>query len=147
MIMINAKHTVELIEKCISMKEDRLLRSGNYEPWGFVFLYGALGLLQAHLNLKTAADAKASSIERLKNLQYKLHRVRPPASPEELQEPVGASPAVGTPAMGPHHQPVMFQGTPMSGPQMVGTPGMMMHADYPVSWPPFSVSVGADWDT
>lgn len=27
----------------------------------------------------------------------------------------------------------MFQGTPMSGPGMVGTPGMMMHADFPVS--------------
>lgn len=140
MIMINAKHTVELIEKCISMKEDRLLRSGNYEPWGFVFLYGALGLLQAHLNLKAAADAKASSIERLKNLQYKLHRVRPPPSPEELHDPMGAGSAVGTPTMsGPmgERQPVMFQGTPpISGPQMVGTPGMMMHADFPVGSPP-----------
>ena len=137
MIMINAKHTVELIEKCIAMKEDRLLRSGNYEPWGFVFLYGALGLLQAHLNLKTGADAKASSIERLKNLQYKLHQVRPPASPDDLPSPVGPRPpSVGTPRMGGHmgerQQPVIFQGTPMSQPQMVGTPGMMMHADFPV---------------
>lgn len=145
MIMINAKHTVELIEKCIAMKEDRLLRSGNYEPWGFVFLYGALGLLQAHLNLKAAADAKASSIERLKNLQFKLHRVRPPASPDEL-DPMGTvSTPVNTPGMGGHvqgdhqqqqqQQPVMFQGTPMSGGGMVGTPGMMMHADFPVSVP------------
>ena len=142
MIMINAKHTVELIEKCISMKEDRLLRAGNYEPWGFVFLYGALGLLQAHLNLKTAADAKASSIERLMNLQHRLHQARPPPSPEELQDPLGANSAVGTPVMGAHmdrHQSVMFQGTPpMSGPQM-GTSTMMMHADFPVRVPPLSL--------
>lgn len=83
MIMINARHTVELIEKCIAMKEDRLLRSGNYEPWGFVFLYGALGLLQAHLNLKSAADAKASAIEKLKNLQDRLSQVRQLHSPDD----------------------------------------------------------------
>lgn len=85
MIMINARHTVELIEKCIAMKEDRLLRSGNYEPWGFVFLYGALGLLQAHLNLKSAADAKASAIEKLKNLQDRLSQVRHLHSPDDLE--------------------------------------------------------------
>ena len=83
--MINARHTVELIEKCIAMKEDRLLRSGNYEPWGFVFLYGALGLLQAHLNLKSAADAKASAIEKLKNLQDRLSQVRQLHSPDDLE--------------------------------------------------------------
>ncbi|SPO04277.1 uncharacterized protein DNG_06960 [Cephalotrichum gorgonifer] len=153
MIMINAKNTVELIEKCISMKEDRLLRSGNYEPWGFVFLYGALGLLQAHLNLKTAADAKASAIERLKNLQYKLHRVRPPASPEDLEASLGGGSAanggpsrIGSGQISNHdrQQPVIFQGAAasMAGPSMVGTPGvgtpgvgtpgMMMQADFPM---------------
>lgn len=95
MIMINARHTVELIEKCIAMKEDRLLRSGNYEPWGFVFLYGALGLLQAHLNLKSGADAKASAIEKLKNLQNKLSQVRRLASPDDPLERSMSSSSIG----------------------------------------------------
>jgi hypothetical protein len=62
------------------MREDRLLRSGNYEPWSFVFLYSALGLLEAHLALKTPGEAKASSVERFKNLQYKFHQTRPSIS-------------------------------------------------------------------
>ncbi|GKT87251.1 LOW QUALITY PROTEIN: C6 zinc finger domain containing protein [Colletotrichum tofieldiae] len=72
MIMINSQHTVKLLEKCLSMKEDRLLRCGNTEPWGYSIMCSALGLLEAHLGTKTTEQAKASSAERFVNLHYKL---------------------------------------------------------------------------
>ncbi|CAI4217155.1 unnamed protein product [Parascedosporium putredinis] len=131
MIMINARHTVELIEKCIAMKEDRLLRSGNYEPWGFVFLYGALGLLQAHLNLKSGADAKASAIEKLKTLQNKLSQVRRLTSPDDPLERSMSSSSIG-----PSPPMMTFQAATALGARagLVGptTPGMMMTPDFPL---------------
>jgi len=72
MIMINSHHTVKLIEKCIAMKEDRLLRCGNNEPWGYSIMCAALGLLEAHLGTKTAEAAKSTSAERFVNLHYRL---------------------------------------------------------------------------
>lgn len=72
MIMINSHHTVKLIEKCIAMKEDRLLRCGNNEPWGYSIMCAALGLLEAHLGTKTTEVAKSTSAERFVNLHYKL---------------------------------------------------------------------------
>ncbi|CAI6098523.1 unnamed protein product [Clonostachys chloroleuca] len=72
MIMINSQHTLKLIEKCIAMKEDRLLRCGNNEPWGYSIMCSALGLLEAHLGTKTTEEAKSSSAERFVNLHYKL---------------------------------------------------------------------------
>ena len=59
MIMINSHHTLKLIEKCIAMKEDRLLRCGNQEPWGYSIMCAALGLLEAHLGTKSAEVAKS----------------------------------------------------------------------------------------
>jgi hypothetical protein len=72
MIMINSQHTVKLIEKCLAMKEDRLLRCGNNEPWGYSIMCAALGLLEAHLGTKTTEAAKSSSAERFVNLHHKL---------------------------------------------------------------------------
>lgn len=72
MIMINSHHTVKLIEKCIAMKEDRLLRCGNNEPWGYSIMCAALGLLEAHLGAKTPEAAKSTSAERFVNLHYRL---------------------------------------------------------------------------
>ncbi|KAM3513368.1 hypothetical protein MY11210_002949 [Beauveria gryllotalpidicola] len=72
MIMINSHHTLKLIEKCIGMKEDRLLRCGNNEPWGYSIMCAALGLLEAHLGTKPSEVAKSSSAERFVNLHYRL---------------------------------------------------------------------------
>ena len=94
MIMINSHHTVKLIEKCISMKEDRLLRCGNNEPWGYSIMCAALGLLEAHLGTKTTEAAKSTSAERFVNLHYKLlSNQEQPLSETQIpppQTPVGA---------------------------------------------------------
>lgn len=71
MIMINSHHTLRLIEKCIAM-EDRLLRCGNNEPWGYSIMCAALGQLEAHLVTKTPEMAKSTSSERFVNLHHRL---------------------------------------------------------------------------
>ncbi|KAJ6788602.1 hypothetical protein PWT90_05498 [Aphanocladium album] len=91
MIMINSHHTLKLIEKCLSMKEDRLLRCGNNEPWGYSIMCAALGLLEAHLGTKPSEVAKSSSAERFVNLHYRLlANQEPPTSSSQLAE-VGMS--------------------------------------------------------
>jgi hypothetical protein len=83
MIMINSHHTLKLIEKCIAMKEDRLLRCGNNEPWGYSIMCAALGLLEAHLGTKEPEVAKSTSAERFVNLHYRLlANQEPPVSGE-----------------------------------------------------------------
>lgn len=72
MIMINSHHTLKLIEKCIAMKEDRLLRCGNNEPWGYSIMCAALGLLEAHLGTKPPEVAKSTSAERFVQLHYRM---------------------------------------------------------------------------
>ncbi|CAI0647361.1 unnamed protein product [Colletotrichum noveboracense] len=86
MIMINSQHTVKLLEKCLLMKEDRLLRTGNNEPWGYSIMCSSLGLLEAHLGTKTTEQAKASSAERFVNLHYKLlANQEPPVSSQQSE--------------------------------------------------------------
>ncbi|GAB0133621.1 hypothetical protein EsDP_00002025 [Epichloe bromicola] len=89
MIMINSHHTLKLIEKCIAMKEDRLLRCGNNEPWGYSIMCAALGLLEAHLGTKTAEVAKSTSAERFVNLHYRLlANQEPPPPPPPAVTPI-----------------------------------------------------------
>ena len=85
MIMINSQHTLQLLEKCLAMKEDRILRCGNNEPWGYSIMCAAFGLLEAHLGTKTPEAAKAASAERFINLHYKLLAGQdPPGSQQSL---------------------------------------------------------------
>jgi len=93
MIMINSAHTLQLLEKCLAMKEDRILRCGNNEPWGYSIMCAAVGLLEAHLNVRTSEAAKAASAERFINLHYKLLAGQDP--PVSSQQSVGANPAGG----------------------------------------------------
>ncbi|KAL5629461.1 hypothetical protein BROUX41_001067 [Berkeleyomyces rouxiae] len=72
MIMINAPHTVKLLQQCIEMKRDRLMRCGNNEPWGFCIMCSALGLLQAHLGTETVEKAKLCASEHFMNLHYTI---------------------------------------------------------------------------
>ena len=81
MIMINSQHTVKLLEKCLAMKEDKLLRCGNNEPHSYAILCSAVGLLEAHLGTKTAEQAKVSAAERFTNLHYNLLANQEPAVP------------------------------------------------------------------
>lgn len=93
MIMINSPHTAKLIERCLAMKADRLLRCGNNEPWGYSILCASLGLLEAHLGTKSPEQAKASSAERFVNLYYTLlANQEPPVAvqPDQLRGGVPA---------------------------------------------------------
>ena len=100
MIMINSHHTLKLIEKCLGMKEDRLLRCGNNEPWGYSIMCAALGLLEAHLGTKPPEVAKSTSAERFVNLHYRLlANQEPPVSSDQVS---GAPiPAMAGPCLPP----------------------------------------------
>ncbi|KAF7562415.1 hypothetical protein G7046_g1713 [Stylonectria norvegica] len=100
MIMINSHHTLKLIEKCLAMKEDRLLRCGNNEPWGYSIMCAALGLLEAHLGTKVPEVAKSTSAERFVALHYKLLANQEPAVQDGCQI---SQTAIGS-VTGPSHQ-------------------------------------------
>lgn len=72
MIMVSSQHTLQLLEKCLAMKEDRIVRCGNNEPWGYSIMCAAFGLLEAHLGTKTPQEAKQASADRFLRLHYKL---------------------------------------------------------------------------
>jgi hypothetical protein len=93
MIMINSQHTLQLLEKCLAMKEDRILRCGNNEPWGYSIMCAAFGLLEAHLGTKTPEAAKAGSAERFVTLHWKLLAGQDP--PPGSQQSIAASAAGG----------------------------------------------------
>ncbi|ROW06875.1 hypothetical protein VMCG_04159 [Cytospora schulzeri] len=83
MIMVNSQHTLRLLDKCLQMKEDRILRCGNNEPWGYSIMCAAYGLLETHLGIKDSQSAKSSSAERFINLHYRLLAGQePPLRPE-----------------------------------------------------------------
>ncbi|KAI1262283.1 hypothetical protein F5Y18DRAFT_397872 [Xylariaceae sp. FL1019] len=72
--LINASHkeTLRLIEKCIALKEDKILRCGNHDAWGYSSLCASYGMLEIHLGVKTQEAAKAAAAERFIALHYKL---------------------------------------------------------------------------
>lgn len=70
--MSNAQEALKLIEKCIAMKEDRILRSSNNDPVGYFSICAAYGLLETHLGTKAPEAAKAAAAERFIGLHYKL---------------------------------------------------------------------------
>ncbi|KAL2145213.1 hypothetical protein VTI28DRAFT_7722 [Corynascus sepedonium] len=94
MIMINSQHTLQLLERCLAMKEDRILRCGNNEPWGYSIMCAAFGLLEAHLGVKTPEAAKAASAERFVHLHWKLLSGQDPP-PGSQQSAVGVAGASG----------------------------------------------------
>ncbi|KAK0741851.1 hypothetical protein B0T21DRAFT_120749 [Apiosordaria backusii] len=109
MIMINSKHTVEALEKCLRMKEDRILRCGNNEPWGYSIMCAAFGLLEAHLGIKTPQEAKAASAERFVTLHYKVMAGQdPPISSQQSNSSQNgqSSMAAGGTAPGGRGEPV-----------------------------------------
>lgn len=72
LINSNCKETLQLIEKCIALKEDRVLRCGNNDPWGYSSMCAAYGLIETHQGLKSPEDAKSQAAERFVSLHYRL---------------------------------------------------------------------------
>ncbi|RYP75325.1 hypothetical protein DL771_002421 [Monosporascus sp. 5C6A] len=81
-IVSNSQETLQLIEKCITMKEDRILRCGNNDAMGYSSMCAALGLLETHLGTKSPEAAKAASAERFIGLHYKLLAYQIPPQPQ-----------------------------------------------------------------
>jgi hypothetical protein len=74
------------------MKEDRIMRCGNIEPWGYSIMCCAVGLLEAHLGNKTAEAAKVASAGRFVNLYYKLFAGQDPPSSQQCEQSGNAVP-------------------------------------------------------
>ncbi|KAI2615139.1 hypothetical protein GGR54DRAFT_632397 [Hypoxylon sp. NC1633] len=91
LVMSNAQETLRLIERCLSMKEDRVLRCGNNDPWGYSSMCAAYGLLETHMGIKTSEAAKASAAERFISLHYKLLAFQIPPSPNPPSQSQSAS--------------------------------------------------------
>jgi len=85
----NHQETLQLIEKCIALKEDRVLRCGNNDPWGYSSMCAACGLIETHLGLKTPEAAKAQAAERFISLHYKLLSYQVPTAGQEQAQPEG----------------------------------------------------------
>lgn len=84
MIMISSQDTMSLLDKCLQMREDRVLRYGNNEPWGYSILCAARELLAVHLGEKTPEAAKAAAAERFVNMHLKILALQdPPASTQQ----------------------------------------------------------------
>ncbi|KAL2759589.1 hypothetical protein ACRALDRAFT_2038429 [Sodiomyces alcalophilus JCM 7366] len=142
MIMINSQHTVKLLQRCLAIKEDRLMRCGNNEPWGYSIMCAALGLLELHLGTKTAEQAKATSAERFVNLHYKLLSYQAPPvvaqAPEPskmpgmpLEVPTGPRSAPPFSFQGPFPNFLSSQGSAVDGTQM------------PLNWLPSAIDSSA----
>ncbi|KAB5586215.1 fungal-specific transcription factor domain-containing protein [Coniochaeta sp. 2T2.1] len=87
MIMISSQDTMSLIDKCLQMREDRVLRCGNNEPWGYSILCAARELLAVHLGEKTPEAAKAAAAERFVNMHLKILALQdPPASTQQSHQ-------------------------------------------------------------
>ncbi|CAJ2511196.1 Uu.00g068210.m01.CDS01 [Anthostomella pinea] len=92
LIMSNAQETLGLIEKCIMIMEDRILRCGNNDPWGYSSMCAAYGLLETHLGIKILDNAKAKAAERFISLHYKLLAYQiPPFPTQQTQSDLATS--------------------------------------------------------
>ncbi|ORY56142.1 uncharacterized protein BCR38DRAFT_356187 [Pseudomassariella vexata] len=99
-----AGDTLKMIEKCIAIKEDRILRCGNNDPWGYSSMCAAFGLLETHLGVKNSEAARASAAERFIGLHYKLLAYQIPPYPSTEPQPEANTPQVGV-AQDPINRP------------------------------------------
>ncbi|KAI0870556.1 hypothetical protein GGS24DRAFT_99905 [Hypoxylon argillaceum] len=91
LINCNNKETLQLIEKCIALKEDRVLRCGNNDPWGYSSMCAAYGLIETHLGLKDPEAAKAQAAERFIALHFKLLSYQVPLEGQQEAQPEGVA--------------------------------------------------------
>ncbi|KAI0534541.1 hypothetical protein GGR58DRAFT_52608 [Xylaria digitata] len=123
LINTNNKETLQLIEKCIALKEDRVLRCGNNDPWGYSSMCAAYGLIETHLGIKTPEDAKAQAAERFIGLHYKLLSYQVPLEGQQETQPNGVA---QQPSSTQHNEPapvnVYSASTPVTTTQLGSTP-------------------------
>lgn len=126
MIMVNSQHTLKLLDKCLQMKEDRILRCGNNEPWGYSIMCAAYGLLETHLGIKDSQSAKSSSAERFINLHYRLLAGQePPVLQQHQQQHIVAAQHQQHPQQQAHQQQQQQQQ------QRTGAGGLQLRPDGP----------------
>ncbi|KAI5862280.1 fungal-specific transcription factor domain-containing protein [Durotheca rogersii] len=160
LIMSNAHETLKLVEKCIAMKEDRVLRCGNNDPWGYSSMCAAFGLLETHMGIKTSEAAKAAAAERFISLHYKLlafqippyHNQQPQShadTPQTVVDPVSRAKSITpfpldpTPAVPMATTPYQRDGMPISMPWTI--PPSSDSGAIPVSNPDFNFDMlGSD---
>ncbi|KAI1179878.1 hypothetical protein F4777DRAFT_532316 [Nemania sp. FL0916] len=134
LININNKETLQLIEKCINLKEDRVLRCGNNDPWGYSSMCAAYGLIETHLGLKTREAAKAQAAERFIGLHYKLLSLQVGTEGQREPPPDGMVQQLHTPQSDALSTSAYSNGTPLPMAQMGPTP---LHRDgmpVPMPW-------------
>ncbi|KAJ3562628.1 hypothetical protein NPX13_g8493 [Xylaria arbuscula] len=123
LINANSKETLTLIEKCIALKEDRVLRCGNNDPWGYSSLCAAYGLLETHLGRKTAEDARSHAAQRFISLHYRLLSYQVPVEGQQETQPDAI---VQQPVSTQHNDNITMSayptGTPMSTTHLGSTP-------------------------
>ncbi|RYP54260.1 hypothetical protein DL768_000834 [Monosporascus sp. mg162] len=129
-IMSNSQETLRLIEKCITIKEDRILRCGNNDAMGYSSMCAALGLLETHLGTKSPEAAKAASAERFIGLHYKLLAYQIPPQP---QSDAATSQATGQDPVNRAKSATPFPLDPTTTAQLGATP--FMREGLPLSMP------------
>ncbi|KAI0911387.1 hypothetical protein F4823DRAFT_561036 [Ustulina deusta] len=143
LINSNNKETLELIEKCIALKEDRVLRCGNNDPWGYSSMCAAYGVVETHLDLKTAEAARARAAERFIGLHYKLLSYQVPLQGQHETHLDGI---VQQPSSTQHNEPTSVSAyatsTPVSTTQLVSTPLNRDGLPFSIPWvmPPMDPS-------
>ncbi|KAM0255600.1 hypothetical protein ACHAQJ_005604 [Trichoderma viride] len=82
-VMENATTTVDLLEQCLPMIEDKYLRVPD--PWTFFIMYTAIMLIKIHLGKETRQTAKSSCARRFLDLYYKNVWMRQPSDLAQQQ--------------------------------------------------------------
>ncbi|TVY45649.1 Transcription factor [Lachnellula occidentalis] len=70
-IMANSTSTVELLEQCLPLMEDKYLHCFYGEPWCVLTMYAATMLLKIHVGSETWQTAKAVCAQRFLDLHYR----------------------------------------------------------------------------
>lgn len=75
-MMTSAESTIDLLEQCLPLTEDRYLRCFHGEPWCFVTMSAAIMLLKIHIGKESWQTAKSSCAQRFLRLHYKYHGIQ-----------------------------------------------------------------------
>jgi hypothetical protein len=81
--MANATSTVDLLEQCLPIIEDKYLRVAD--PWVFFVMCTAIMLIKIHLGKESRQTAKSSCARRFLDLYYKNVWMRQPTDLAQQQ--------------------------------------------------------------
>ncbi|UKZ74360.1 hypothetical protein TrVFT333_002026 [Trichoderma virens FT-333] len=82
-IMVNAPSTVDLLEQCLPIIEDKYLRFSD--PWTFFIMCTAIMLIKIHMGKESRQNAKSSCARRFLDLYYKNVWMRQPSDLAQQQ--------------------------------------------------------------